>query len=341
MTSRPSASRLMPSHCVWRDHAASSRSIVAATSATCSSRRPGEAGVDLGVARRHAARVALDDFAALRRVEHAHHAVGVAGEVREHVPDRPSRQQARRRRRPGRAARACRSGRGATPAAPARWRCERSLDHGPHATCQACRHAAGDDRPGTDGRQHGPPARAGGPRVRRLRHRRRRGQHARRRGHDRRPVAHRPRRAARPPAARVDHGARRVRRLDDRRPGAAPGAGRRDHRRWQLVVPRRHPPVGSARRRPRHRVRRRGHERRDARPGARLLPDDRRPRRGGRAADADLRHPGPGRRHRRAHARTAAHRRRRRRRPSGAGCTAGRPAPGTSSRWSTTASSTG
>ena len=36
VTSRPSSSRLNPSHRVWRDHAASSRSIVPTTSATCS-----------------------------------------------------------------------------------------------------------------------------------------------------------------------------------------------------------------------------------------------------------------------------------------------------------------
>ena len=164
--------------------------------------------------------------------------------------------------------------------APARCRSRRSLDHGPHATCQACRHAARDDRPGTDGRQHGPPPRAGRPRVRRLRHRHRRGQHARRRGHDRR---------RRRSTGLVEQLARprhvwimvpgRVRRLDDRRAGAAARAGRHDHRRWQLVVPRRHPPGGSARRRPRHRLRRRRRERRHARPRARLLPDDRRPRR--------------------------------------------------------------
>ena len=56
----------------------------------------------------------------------------------------------------------------------------------PHATCQACRHAARDDRPRTDGRQHGAPPRAGRPRVRRLRRRPGGGRRARRRGHGRR-----------------------------------------------------------------------------------------------------------------------------------------------------------
>ena len=50
------------------------------------------------------------------------------------------------------------------------------------------------------------------------------------------------------------------------------------------------------------RLRRLRHQRRRLRPRARLLPDDRRPRRGGRAARPDLRHAGAGRRVGRAHA---------------------------------------
>ncbi len=71
--------------------------------------------------------------------------------------------------------------------------------------------------------------------------------------------------------------------------------------------------------------------------GARLLPDDRRRAGGGRAPRADLRRARARRRSRSAHARAQ---RRTDRAPSRATCTAGRRAPVTSSRWSTTASST-
>ena len=77
--------------------------------------------------------------------------------------------------------------------------------------------------------------------------------------------------------------------------------GRHDHRRRQLLLPRRHPPRRGARR-ARDRLRRLRHQRRRLRPRARLLPDDRRPRRGRRAPRADLRDARPRRRRGRAHA---------------------------------------
>ena len=106
-------------------------------------------------------------------------AVGVAGEVGEHVTDGPVRAAGSApRRRAGRrpaARRASPAGPGAAAAAPATSRSrEPSRVHRPHATCQAGAHAARDDRPRTDGRQHGAPPGAGRPRVRRLRRRRRR-----------------------------------------------------------------------------------------------------------------------------------------------------------------------
>ncbi len=84
-------------------------------------------------------------------------------------------------------------------------------------------------------------------------------------------------------------------------------------------------------------LRRRRHLGRRLRARARLLPDDRRGGRGRRAARADLRH------HRARRRRGPAHTRADRApspRPSAATCTAARTAPGTSSRWCTTGSST-
>ncbi len=82
------------------------------------------------------------------------------------------------------------------------------------------------------------------------------------------------------------------RREDHRGDRAGPGRRallrRRDHRRRQLLLPRRHAPR-QTRRRERDRLRRLRDQRRRLRPRARLLPDDRRPRRGGRAARPDLR----------------------------------------------------
>ena len=64
--------------------------------------------------------------------------------------------------------------------------------------------------------------------------------------------------------------------------GPAPRVGRHDHRRRQLVLPRRHRP-GEGLRRARHPLPRRRHQRRRVRPGARLLHDDRRRHRGRRS----------------------------------------------------------
>ena len=86
------------------------------------------------------------------------------------------------------------------------------------------------------------------------------------------------------------------------------------------------------------RLRRRRHQRRRVGPRARLLHDDRRTRRHRAAPRSDLQDAAPGVGDDRAHAgpreRSAAP-------PSRAICTAARAAPGTSSRWCTTASSTG
>ena len=77
--------------------------------------------------------------------------------------------------------------------------------------------------------------------------------------------------------------------------------------------------------RARHPLPGRRHQRRRVRPRPRLLPDDRRHRRGGRAARPDLPVAGAGPRHRRAHPRAD---RRPHAPPSSATCTAGRPARG-------------
>ena len=119
--------------------------------------------------------------------------------------------------------------------------------------------------------------------------------------------------------------------------GGADGAGRHHHRRRQLLLPRRHRPG----RRPRaqgHPLRRRRHQRRRVRPRARLLPHDR--RRGRRRSPTSTRSSAPSPRARQTRAHPGSHRRSRPRR-AWATCTAGRTAPATSSRWCTTASSTG
>ncbi len=171
-----------------------------------------------------------------------------------------------------------------------------------HATCQAGRHAAWDDRTWSDGRQHGEAP--GGRRapLRRVRRRREGGHGGDEHRHDRRRVARGVHRQARRPPSRVDHGPGRVRRRDHRLARAPPRAWRHDHRRRELVVPRRHQAGPAAGRRPRHRLRRRRHERRRVRARARLLPDDRRPRRRDRPAVVDLRHPRPRRRRGAPHA---------------------------------------
>ena len=118
--------------------------------------------------------------------------------------------------------------------------------------------------------------------------------------------------------------------------GRAAGARRRDHRRRQLLLPRRH----RARRRARREgdpLPRRRHQRRRLGPRARLLPDDRRrDRRSSSGSSRCSRRSRRASRPRRARRAATASRRA----PSAATCTAARSAPATSSRWSTTASST-
>ena len=89
-----------------------------------------------------------------------------------------------------------------------------------------------------------------------------------------------------------------------------------------------------------HRLHRRRHQRRRVGPRARLLPDDRRAGGSVRAARADLQDPRARQGDDRHDARASTRRRTCRPRRRRAICTAVRPAPATSSRWSTTASST-
>ena len=92
------------------------------------------------------------------------------------------------------------------------------------------------------------------------------------------------------PRRRVDHGPGRAR-SPSRRSTSSPRRlerGRHDHRRRQLLLPRRHPPRGRARRAG-HPLRRLRHERRRLRARARVLPHGRRARRRVRRARADLR----------------------------------------------------
>ena len=215
------------------------------------------------------------------------------------------------------------------------------LVHGRTLRARLGRHAARDDRPRTDGRQHGPPVGARRTRVRRLRHRPDGGRGPRRRGHDGRgarsstssPRSTPPRHVwIMVPAAFVDSTIAAS--------GAAARPRRHDHRRRQLLVPRRHRPgqplaadhgidyvdVGTSG--GTHGLER-GYCLMIGGPDQaveRLAPifDDAGARRRRRGADAGAE-------------RCSASRPRR---PSGAGCTAVRTAPGTSSRWSTTASST-
>ena len=107
---------------------------------------------------------------------------------------------------------------------------------------------------------------------------------------------------------------------------AAPGPGRRDHRRRQLALSRRHRAREAAAAEG-HPLRRHGHERRRVGPRARLLPDDR--RRDGRreAARSDLQDARARRRRHPSHARPREARRHGRERAT---CTAGPPAPATS-----------
>ena len=168
-------------------------------------------------------------------------------------------------------------------------RCGRGRPRGNLAPCNC---PARNDRTRAHGRQHGPPADERRARVRRVRRVRRRGRVARRRGDDRRRVDEGARRRPRRAASHLADGAGGLRRLDDRRPGAAARSGRHDHRRRQLLVPRRRRPLRTARRAVRHRLPRRRHERRRPRTRTRLLPDGRRRRRTRHPPGTDLRHAG-------------------------------------------------
>ncbi len=132
--------------------------------------------------------------------------------------------------------------------------------------------ATGNDRPGSDGRQHGAAAAEGRARVRRLRRPRR----SRRRPWPRKEptgttslddFVGKARQAAR----RLADGPRRRGRYDDRSSSRPAREGRHPHRRRQLVLRRRHSPGQRARRR-RDSLRRRRHQRRRLGAGARLLP---------------------------------------------------------------------
>ena len=200
-----------------------------------------------------------------------------------------------------------------------------------HRPADAARH----DRAWADGCQPCPPADAGRPPLRRVRRQRRCRQAARRRGRHRRDVHAGLRGQAGEAPQHLAHAARRDHRQDPGRAGGAARARRRGHRRRQLLLPRRHRPgqAAQAEADPLPGLR---HLRRGVRPGARVLPDDRRRGRASRAAGPVFKsiapgfgsaEPTPGRTKTTALPRTAT-------------CTAGRAAPGTSSRWSTTASST-
>ena len=199
---------------------------------------------------------------------------------------------------------------------------------------QGRNHADRNDGTGPDGRQHGPPPDARRPRMRRLRHQPRQ----RRRLGDRRRagrgIADGIRRQARQAALCLADAAGGDHR-QDRRPGRGPdGARRHHHRRRQFLLSRRRRP-GRETGGQGHPLCRCRHQRRRLGPGARLLPDDRRPRRGGAASRPDLRDAGARRRCRRTRPRQG----RPAPRPS-AICIAARAAPATSSRWCTTASNT-
>ena len=188
---------------------------------------------------------------------------------------------------------------------------------------------------GPDGRQHGAAAPQGRPSVRRLRHVAEGGRGAGAGEGGRGLLARRPRGEAGEAARGLADGPGGGRGQDHRRPRAAPGERRHPHRRRQLLLRGRHPPrqgaCGEG-----DPLRGRRHERRRLGPGARLLHDDRRPEAAVRRLDPIFKTlaPGPGDIARTpGREKTAAP-------PSRATCTAGRAAPATSSRWSTTASST-
>ena len=332
----------------------------ARTSATSSCGRPPGAGLDLGPPPIDPALVLVEP------VEHPDHAVGVAGDVGEHVPDRPVGQQRRLPRVEVRRAR--RAGPADAGGRRRHRRCpDRAADRPSRRDGNRRDVAAGDaaidlpivHRAATVTAETWQPGamqlgmiglgRMGANMVRRLmagghecvgydverggdRRPRRRGRprrpHAR--GVRRRPRPHRatsgswcrPRSSARPSIVW-----RRCSRPATRSSTAAT--------RWYRDDVDRSGPLAA---RARHPLRRRRHQRRHPRPRARLLPDGRRRRRRRRPDGADLRHARARRRggadaHPAAPATPTP--------PSGAGCTAARRVPDTSSRWCTTGSSTG
>ena len=133
-----------------------------------------------------------------------------------------------------------------------------------------------------------------------------------------------------------DAAGRRDHRRDGRASRRPAGAGRHHHRRRQLLLQGRYPPRQEAGGEG-HSLRRLRHVRRRLGPRARLLHDDRRRQGGRRSPRSDLRGAG-------ARARAISRARRAARKaipaPSAATSTPARAAPGISSRWSTTASST-
>ena len=197
-------------------------------------------------------------------------------------------------------------------------------------------HATRNDRTRPDGRQHGAAAAQGRPRVRGLRHVAEGGGGAGQGEGGRGLLARGLREEAGEAAGGLADGPGGRRGQDDRRPPAASRGGRHPHRRRQFLLRRRHPPRQGARAEG-DPLRRRRHQRRRLGPGARLLHDDR--RRDRTWSSTSIR---SSRRWRPASATSRARRAARRSAapPSRATCTAGRTAPATSSRWSTTASST-
>ena len=295
-SSSPDGPRPEPAHAagVVPAHVRSSRQIVARTSCTRSSADRPAAGLDVRRPRFGTTLVLIGDLAPLGRLQHPHEAVGVAGEVGEHVANGPAGKQ-RRQADVGVAERVdvreqplvggCTSGdlvvEVSCPMRPRRRTCVGSVGPG-----RPMGNDGGDaDRHGrtrTDGRQHGAPASRRRPRVRGVRRDGGADRGARGRGG----------------AAGAAHARALVAALEPPRtiwlmvPAALVGdtvvllssllsPRRHDHRRRQLVVPPRRRPVtalaASGHPLPRHR-----HERRRPRPRAWVLPDDRRRRRGGR-----------------------------------------------------------
>src|SRR4051794_26580007 len=155
-------------------------------------------------------------------------------------------------------------------------------------------HGTRNRRPRPNGSEHGPAPDARRPQDRRLRRQPRCGLPAGGRGRRGRLLAGGHGVEAERAALDLDHGSgRRDHREDGRGRRRCAGVRRRDRRRRQLLLPRRHPPRGEGGREG-DRLCRLRDQRRRLRARPRLLPDDRRPRPRGRAARPDLRRPGAG-----------------------------------------------